>query len=153
MERVRALVEPLDLTHVGCADELPVDRVGPGVVGALDRFREPAARLLAQPRAAVAAHVVKRAQGAVPPPDHDHALARDGAQHVVAGRGDVGRAADADPARREDALLLLRVDLGRGAVTAADRAPGLLPGFAGFAARAHISARLSARPSRTQLAP
>jgi len=60
MERVIALVEPLDLAHVGRADQLPVDGVGPGVIGALDRFREPTARLLAQPGAAVAAYVVER---------------------------------------------------------------------------------------------
>src|SRR2546430_6662413 len=148
MERVIALVEPLDLAHVGRADQLPVDGVGPGVIGALDRFREPPARLLAQPGAAVAAHVVKRAQGAVPPPDHDHALARDGAQHVVAGCGDLGRTPDADPARREDALLLLRVDLGRGVVAAGERALALLVGFAGFDERTHEKNAMD-RPSRT----
>src|SRR2546421_8088414 len=35
-------------------------------------------------------------------PDHDHALAGDGAQQVVAGRGDLGRAPHADPARGRD---------------------------------------------------
>src|SRR5213075_748832 len=82
-------------------------RVGPRVVGTLDGFRETAALGFAQPRPAVAAHVVER----VPLPrlvaQQDEALAGDLDDHVVPGGGQRVVAADADPAAAEDALLLL----------------------------------------------
>src|SRR5216117_629818 len=137
MQRVVSLVEARHLVHVGRADQLPVDRVGPCVVGALDRLGEAAARLLAQSGAAVAAHVVERAQGAVPTAHDDHALARDGAEHVLAGIGDFGGATLAHPALGEDALLLFRVDLGRRVVVAGQRALALPVRFGGFDEAGH----------------
>src|SRR5947208_2911793 len=40
VQGVVAFLEPSDLAHVRRADQLAVDGVGPGVVGALDRFGE-----------------------------------------------------------------------------------------------------------------
>ena len=39
VQRIIPLVEARDLVHVGRADQRPVERVGPGVIGALDRLR------------------------------------------------------------------------------------------------------------------
>src|SRR2546430_2295986 len=112
-ERVVLLVEAFHLAHVGGADELAVEGVGPGVVGALDRLGQAAAPLLAQPRPPVAADVVMRPQRAALVAQHDHALARDLGEEVVPGLGELRGAAHAHPAASEDPLRLLREDLGR----------------------------------------
>src|SRR5256885_14510820 len=65
VERVVALVEALYVAHVRRADQGAVERVGPGVIGALDRLGEAPPRLLAQPGAPVAADVVERPHDAV----------------------------------------------------------------------------------------
>src|SRR2546425_8298054 len=116
VERVVALVEALYVAHVRRADQGAVERVGPGVIGALDRLGEAPPRLLAQPGAPVAADVVERPHDAVLSPHHDEALARDGPHHEVARVRELGGAAGAQPAPAEDALHLLAVDLGRGVV-------------------------------------
>src|SRR5256712_2033730 len=112
-ERVIPLVEAFHLAHVGGADELALEGVGPGVVRTLDRLGEAAAPLLAQPRPTMAADIVMRPQRAALVAQHDHALARDVGQEVVPGLGELRGAAHAHPAAREDPLRLLREDLGR----------------------------------------
>ena len=62
----------------------------------------------------------------------------------------VGRAADADPARREDALLLLRVDLLRRVVAAGERALALLIGCGGFDEAGHRVKSSSVKASRVR---
>ena len=151
VQRVVAFLEPSDLAHVRRADQLAVDGVGPGVVGALDRFGETPLGLLTQPRAAVAAHVVEGTRRAVPAPDHYHAFARDRAEHIVAGLGDLGGPARADPAAREDALLLFRMDLPRRVVAAGERALPLLIRLGGFDECAHSNVRIHSRPSGCQV--
>src|SRR3989442_1089229 len=112
-ERVIPLVEAFHLAHVGGADELAVEGVGPGVVGALDRLGQAAAPLLAQPRPSVAADIVMRPQRTALVAQHDHALARDVGEEVVSRVGELRGAAHAHPAPSENPLHLLREDLGR----------------------------------------
>jgi len=61
MQRIRLLVEPFDLVHVRRTDQAAIERVGPGVIRALNRLGEAALRRFAQPGAAMAADVVVRA--------------------------------------------------------------------------------------------
>src|SRR5207247_8735757 len=65
VERVVPLVEPCDLVHMRRADQRAIERVGPRVVGALDRLGKTSALRLAQPGAAMAAHIVEGAHRAV----------------------------------------------------------------------------------------
>src|SRR3989475_3830276 len=113
VERVVPLVEALHLVHMGGADELAVERVGPGVVGALDRLGQVAPPLLTQPRPSVATDIVMRPQRAALVAQHDHALPRHVGQEVVPRLGELRGAAHAHPAASEDPLRLLREDLGR----------------------------------------
>src|SRR6266550_3363631 len=107
-----------------------------GVIGTLDRLRQappPPPRLaVAQPGAAVPAHVIEGARHAVLPPHHENALARDRPHDVSPGRVQLGGAPGAHPAPREDPLLLLAVDRGVDVVAARQRALSLLVGLRGF---------------------
>src|SRR5206468_2723777 len=112
VERVVPLVEARDLVHVRRADQGPIERVRPRVVGALDRLGEAPVLRLAQPGAAVAAHIIEGPHYAVLAAHHDDALAADGAERVVPGLGELGGAADANPAAREYAFPLFGPDFG-----------------------------------------
>src|SRR5262249_33084097 len=107
-------VEPVHPVHHGGAEEAAVEAVGPGVVGALDRAGQPAARLLAQARAAVPADVEERPHRAAAVAQDDDALLPDGPDAEVARLGRLLRAAGAEPAAQEEPLLLLPEALGRG---------------------------------------
>ena len=137
VERVVPLVEPRDLVHVRRADQRAIERVGPRVVGALNRLGKTSALRLAQPGAAVAAHIVEGAHRAVLTAHDDDALAAGGADRVVPGLGELGGAADADPAPREDALPLFGPDLGRVVVAPGQRPLALLVRLGGFDERRH----------------
>src|SRR5439155_22683762 len=132
VQRIVPLVEARDLVHMRRADQRAVERVGPGVVGALYRFGQAAALAVAQPGAAVAAHVVEGAHGAILPAHQDDALPRDRADHIIPGRAQLGGAPDTHPALCEDSLLLLGVDPGVQVVAARQRALSLLVGLGGF---------------------
>ena len=103
--------EPAPLEAAGLAEarralELPVEPVGPGVVRAADELAAgfPAHRQELVP--AVAADVVEGAQGVVLAAHEEDGLVaqRDGV--LVASLSQAARAADADPASVEKALLL-----------------------------------------------
>src|SRR6266566_7023477 len=131
-----------DLVHVRRADERAIECVGPRVVGALDRFGETPALRLAQPGAAVAAHIIEGAHRAVLTP-HDHdALAAHGSDRVVPRLRELGGAADADPASREDALPLFGPDLGCVVVASGQGALALLIRLGGFDERRHWCLRV-----------
>ena len=132
VQRIVPLVEARHLAHVRRADQRAVERVRPGVVGTLDRFGQAAARAVAQPGAAVTAHIVEGAHRAVLPAHQDDALPRDRADHVLPGRAQLGGAPDAHPPPREDPLLLLGVDPGVHVVAARQRALSLLVGLGGL---------------------
>src|SRR5437870_1940728 len=136
-ERVIPLVEAFHLAHVGGADELAVEGVGPGVVGALDRLGQAAAPLLAQPRPSVAADIVMRPQRAALVAQHDHALARDVGEEVVSRVGELRGAAHAHPAASENPLHLLREDLGRRVVAPRQGARALAVHLGGLEERGH----------------
>ncbi len=137
MQRVVPLVEPRHLVHVRRPDQGPVERVGPRVIGALDRLGEAAPRRLAEPRAAVAAHIIEGAHRVVLTAYHDDALAAHALGRVIPRLGELGGAAHADPAPREDALPLFGPDLGRVVVPPGQRALPLLVGLGGFHERCH----------------
>ena len=111
VERPVGLIEVLDVGRGGRPDEPAVERVGPGVVGALDRLGEAAGVLLAEPGASVAADVVIRPVSAGPVAQHDHALLPDHLQEIVARVGDAVLAPDADPPSEEDPFQLLGQDV------------------------------------------
>src|SRR5438045_9729070 len=108
MERIGLLVESLDFMHVRRANQATIQRVGPRVIGALNRFRQPATRGFAEPRAAMAADIVIRAPVAGLVAQDDDALAGDLRQHVIARICKSGISTDADPVVLKDALLLCR---------------------------------------------
>ena len=87
------------------SDQLPVERVGPGVVWALDRASHPARRgLLAQARSPVTADVVEAAQLLVLAPDDDGALPGDVGHEEIARLRSVVRAPHIEPVAEEDPL-------------------------------------------------
>src|SRR5207248_5641231 len=86
VQRIVPLVEARHLAHVRRADQRAVERVRPGVVGTLDRFGQAAARAVAQPGAAVSAHIVEGAQRAVLAANQDGALPRARVDNVLTGR-------------------------------------------------------------------
>src|SRR5438105_8229525 len=126
MQRVCLLVESFDFMHVRRADQAAIQRVGPRVIGALDRFRQPAPRGFAESRAAMAADIVIRAPLAGLVAQDDDALTGDLRQHVIAWICKSGISADADPVVLKDALLLCRKNLRRRVVAAGERARALL---------------------------
>ena len=60
VQRIVAFIEAVDVLHVRSADEAAVGRVGPGVIGALDRLGELARSDVADLRSAVPADVEER---------------------------------------------------------------------------------------------
>src|SRR2546423_2783409 len=126
MQRVCLLVESFDFMHVRRADQAAIQRVGPRVIGALNRFRQPASRGFAEPRAAMAADIVIRAPLAGLVTQDDDALAGDLRQYVIARICKSGISADADPVVLKDALLLCGKNFRRRVVAARERARTLL---------------------------
>src|SRR5688500_11771302 len=121
MEWVVALVEALDLLHVRRAGQPAVEPIRPGVIRTLDRLREAPTRRLAQPRPAMPADVVERANGPGAITKHDDALAGDVGEHVRARFGDALLTRDANPFAREDAIAFVGEDVGRRIVAARER--------------------------------
>ena len=113
MQRIVGLVEALDVAVDGRADQPAIERVGPGMIGTLNRLGELPGVLLAEPGTAVAADVVVGPQGAATIAQHDDALAcRPAAGNNPRVRDPV-LPADAEPALREDALRFFLEDFGR----------------------------------------
>src|SRR6185295_9505064 len=104
-----------------CAQQLAVQVVRPGVIGAEDRAvrhhaaldREPrlGAFRRAQPRAAMAAYVVERAQRALVVAHEQNALTAHIEHAMIAGLRQFFLASDAHPFPEEDVFLLERVDI------------------------------------------
>ena len=105
-------VQRLVAGDIGSADEATVQRVGPGVVDALDGGAGVATRLQAEARSAVSADVEERAQLAIAPAHDQHALPGQLDGLEVARRGQRVGAADTGPHLTEQALLLACVDVG-----------------------------------------
>src|SRR5262249_16549398 len=81
---MRSLVEPVHFVHVRSADESSVQRVGPGVVGALDGFVQPAKSLLQHTCAAVTADVVEPVNLTRPAPNQDQVFTEDVLRKIIA---------------------------------------------------------------------
>src|SRR2546430_9350211 len=110
-------------------EEAAVERVGPRVIGTLNRFGEPAGFRFAQPGAAMAANVVIRPSLARLIAEHDDAFARNVDHEIIARRGERRVAADTDPMTGEDALLLEGEHIRRRVVAARQGARPLLIAF------------------------
>src|SRR4029077_119452 len=143
----------LRVAHVRRAQQPAVQAIGPAVVRTLDRAGQPARRLLAKPRAAVAADVEERVK-TVPLAHHDQALARHLRQEVVARPRQLLRPAHADPAPREDALRFFRVERLGGVVGPGERPHLAGEGVAAVAERfaPRVVSLRSTRPGRWPLA-
>ena len=90
--------------HAGRVLQLAVERVGPAVIAALQQL----ATAVGERHGVrtVAADVDEAVQLALGVPRHHHGHAARGADHVVAGRGELGLGAEQRPAAREDPLVL-----------------------------------------------
>src|ERR1051326_1163345 len=107
----------IDAIHVRRADQFPVQPIGPAVIRAQNAPSEVTFRGVAHARAAMAADVVKRADGSRGiAQDHD-VLARYLAHEVIAGIGDHVGSTGAYPGLAEEALPLLTDTLGIGVIT------------------------------------
>jgi hypothetical protein len=104
-------IQRLVAGDVGSADEAAVQRVGPGVVHALNRGTGVATRLQAEPCPTVAADVEERTQLAIPSAHDQHALPGQLDGLEVARRGQRVGTADTGPHLTEQALLLACVDV------------------------------------------
>jgi hypothetical protein len=101
-------LEAVDLVHLRRGQQPAVESVGPRMIGTLDAALEGSAALHAQPRAAMTAHVVKRANRAVRAAHQQHARAGDlAARECAAARQLIG-STRGQPHPRKDALHLPR---------------------------------------------
>ena len=114
--------EVLEVLGVLGPDELAVEVVDPGVVGALEADGLAAVPLLHR-GAPVAAHVVEGADHVVPAADQEDALVEHLAHEEAAGLGELFRAGDGEPVAVED-LLALPVEDGVVVVRLAGQQPG-----------------------------
>ena len=105
-QRIVVAREAIDLFHQRRANQAPLEVVGPRVIGTLNAAVERAALAVTQPRAPMAAHVVKRARAAAPVADNQDAGARHVPPNERPARRDVFRASGGDPHRRENAIHL-----------------------------------------------
>ncbi len=108
MQAIQITLELWAIEDVWRADQPAIQRIGPGVIAALDRAVQMARRLGAESRATVATDVEERAQVALLGAHDDNAFIGDGERAVVAGLGEAVRDPAVDPHPREDALLFAR---------------------------------------------
>ena len=114
---VQPVLLPADIGHlgqVGRGDQLAVEIVGPGMVGALERALAGAAVLTADPGAAVPADVEEGPRLTLAVAAEDEALPPDLHRLEVAWLGQVAAPGGAEPHLLEDLLLLLGEHLRRG---------------------------------------
>ena len=97
VETEAGLVEVLRRKDVRRGQQLAIEAVGPGVIGADDDAVEGAALRRAERRPAVPTGVVKSVQDLLPVPRDENAAAGDVHRDVVAGVGDLARPSYADP--------------------------------------------------------
>src|SRR5207237_2197235 len=121
--RIIALAEPLDVARGWRSDQPSVERIRPGVIGTLDGLGEPAAGLLAEPGAAVAADVVVGPDGAGPVAEEDNAFLPDGLEKIVPRVADPVLPPHAEPPSGKDPLRFLGKDL-RGDIVAPGQRSG-----------------------------
>jgi hypothetical protein len=108
--------------HVRRADQPSLVVIRPRVIRALNRAAKGARRLIAQLRAAMAAHVVKRPHAAVVGRAHDdQRIARDAPRDERAALRQLAQPSDADPHAAIEALLLAREQIGIGVVARRQR--------------------------------
>ena len=123
MQRELAFVEARRILQLRRGEQVPVECIGPAVVGAADHGaadhpgieRDAPARIthgIADARPAMAADVIVGVQGAFLAAHHDHAFAGDIEHLVIAGSGHVFLASGAEPLAVEDRGLVARVGVG-----------------------------------------
>src|SRR3712207_6262494 len=100
-------LESRHAVHVRSAEQASIERVRPGVIGALDRRRMPAL-LFAHPRSAMPADVDERMQAPLLVTRDDEALTADQRKKVVACVRHLALVPDANPLPRENRALFLR---------------------------------------------
>ena len=111
---VLGLLEARHVGHVGRPEQPPVQAVGPGVVGTLDRLAETAPLLQAEQAPTVAADVVEGPRPPLPVGERDDALGAELEAEVAPRLADLGDVTGVEPASAEDPLPLLGEELGRG---------------------------------------
>src|SRR5919112_1614164 len=108
MQRVVGLAEAFDIARGRSSDQTSVQRVGPGMIGALDGFGEAAAVLLAETSTTVSAHVIVRSNRAATIAKEDDAFGSDLLQEILAWLADPIFPAHAEPPLGKDPLELHR---------------------------------------------
>src|SRR5689334_11788896 len=103
-------VEVRHIPYVGRTGQPPVQRVAPGVVGALERSRHAATLLPAEPGATVPTDIQERAYGLVVPAHQDHALASGLKRLEAPWSLEIGSPRGAKPPTSEDPFLLESID-------------------------------------------
>ena len=159
VQRVVGLTEACDLVHMRRAHQPPVEPIGPRMIWALDGRGEMPAGPFAQPRAAMAAHIIEGAHHTRGIADHDETLAGNLGHQVVPGLRDGRRPPHAHPAPPEDALRFLGEHLGRRVIPARHGARTLLVGLGGLVKRRRHPAtsfricRAASRPAAPAMPP
>src|SRR5579862_659950 len=105
MQRVLCRIEILDALHKWRSNQRTIESISPGVIWAADRVCESPVLGLANACAAMAAHVMKGADGAVLPANEDNALCAKIPYEVIARRTNSLLTARADPATTKNPLL------------------------------------------------
>src|SRR5258708_3762785 len=106
VQRIVSLTEAAHFFHVRRAGERAIKFVRPGMVLALYASGKPAVVVFAQERTAMPADIVKSANAALLVTHDDHAGIGDVANKIVAGAGNLVRAAGAEPHIEMDCLHL-----------------------------------------------
>jgi len=111
LERIVIFLKALGFIHIGSADKPPVERVGPGVVGAGDVLAEFSLVARAEPGSAMPAEVEKGADLSSRIPDDDDSLVSLGVDEEFSGFPDGRFSSNVDPLPGEDPFALAVIDL------------------------------------------
>src|SRR5437899_9577045 len=120
MQRIVRLIKARDIIHVRRADQSSIQSVRPSVIGTLNSHR-PSVSVFDESASAVAAHIVKPADGGAFIADNDQALARDLCSKVITGLRDLTLMPDQPPLPGKNLLLLLSENLGRNKILLFER--------------------------------
>ena len=111
LQRVVIFSEALCFLHVGCAGQVAIQRIGPGMVGTGDVFSEISLVARAKSGSPMPAEVIESANFSSLLPDQDDSLFALGVDKELASFLDGGFSANVDPLPGEDPFALALVDL------------------------------------------
>src|SRR3954466_7865547 len=116
VQRIILSAESAAFIHMWCTNEPAVKAISPPVISALDTTRKLSSRIGHDPRASVAAYVVKSADGLVVVVIDDDALAGNLTQEIVARISNLIGAPGAYPRLAVEPLQFIAEDFGIGVI-------------------------------------